>query len=318
MMIRPSRLTLSRRLALGLLGALALSPAMAQTDNWPAKPIRMVVPFPAGGGTDIIAREVTQKMAATNKWTFVIDNKPGSGGNIGIDNAAKSSPDGYSLVIGQTSNLAINPSLYSKLPYDPVKDLTPIGLVGHAALVVVVATNSPFRNLGDVINAAKAQPGFVNYATSGNGTVAHLATELLQREANVKLTHIPYKGAAQGINDVMGGQVPLFFANVESLLGQVRHVLRHRPGWHTLILSLEESPDLDGTSVEALRDLCQDLDRAGQRVLLARLKRHAHEVLQRADLPATQLTVRSIDDAVKLAADRRGLEALERRAPLAD
>ena len=222
MLIRPSRQALSRRLALGLLGALALSPAMAQTDNWPAKPIRMVVPFPAGGGTDIIAREVTQKMAATNKWTFVIDNKPGSGGNIGIDNAAKSSPDGYSLVIGQTSNLAINPSLYSKLPYDPVKDLTPIGLVGNAALVVVVATNSPFRNLGDVINAAKAQPGFVNYATSGNGTVAHLATELLQREANVKLTHIPYKGAAQGINDVMGGQVPLFFANVASSLGHIQ------------------------------------------------------------------------------------------------
>ena len=117
---------------------------------------------------------------------------------------------------------------------------------------------------------------------------------------------------------ILRPEAPLFFANVESLLGQVRHVLRHRPGWHTLILSLEESPDLDGTSVEALRDLCQDLDRAGQRVLLARLKRHAHEVLQRADLPATQLTVRSIDDAVKLAADRRGLEALERRAPLAD
>ena len=117
---------------------------------------------------------------------------------------------------------------------------------------------------------------------------------------------------------ILRPEAPLFFANVESLLGQVRHVLRHRPGWHTLILSLEESPDLDGTSVEALRDLCHDLDRAGQRVMLARLKRHAHEVLQRADLPATQLTVRSIDDAVKLAADRRGLEALERRAPLAD
>ena len=223
MLIRPSHQTLSRRLALGLLGALALSPAVAQTDNWPAKPIRMVVPFPAGGGTDIIAREVTQKMAATNKWTFVIDNKPGSGGNIGIDNAAKSSPDGYSLVIGQTSNLAINPSLYSKLPYDPVKDLTPIGLVGNAALVVVVAANSSFRTLGDVINAAKAQPGVVNYATSGNGTVAHLATELLQREANVKLTHIPYKGAAQGINDVMGGQVQLYVSSVPTLIGHIKN-----------------------------------------------------------------------------------------------
>lgn len=223
MLIRPSRLALTRRLALGLLGTLALSQSMAQTDKWPAKPIRMVVPFPAGGGTDIIAREVTQKMAANNTWTFVIDNKPGSGGNIGIDNAAKSSPDGYSLVIGQTSNLAINPSLYSKLPYDPVKDLTPIGLIGNAALVVVVPTNSPFRNLSDVINAAKGQPGFVNYATSGNGTVAHLATELLQREANVKLTHIPYKGAAQGINDVIGGQVQLYVSSVPTLIGHIRN-----------------------------------------------------------------------------------------------
>jgi tripartite-type tricarboxylate transporter receptor subunit TctC len=222
MLIRPSCLAMSRRVALGLFGALALSPAMAQTDNWPAKPIRVVVPFPAGGGTDIIAREVTQKMATTNKWTFVIDNKPGSGGNIGIDNAAKSSPDGYSLVIGQTSNLAINPSLYSKLPYDPVKDLTPIGLIGNAALVLVVAANSPYRTLSDVISAAKAQPGFVNYATSGNGTVAHLATELLQREANVKLTHIPYKGAAQGINDVMGGQVQVYVSSVPTLIAHIK------------------------------------------------------------------------------------------------
>lgn len=222
MLIRPSHLAISRRLALGLFGALALSPAMAQTDNWPAKPIRVVVPFPAGGGTDIIAREVTQKMASTNKWTFVIDNKPGSGGNIGIDNAAKSSPDGYNLVIGQTSNLAINPSLYSKLPYDPVKDLTPIGLIGNASLVLVVAVNSPYRTLGDVISAAKAQPGFVNYATSGNGTVAHLATELLQREANVKLTHIPYKGAAQGINDVIGGQVQIYVSSVPTLIGHIK------------------------------------------------------------------------------------------------
>lgn len=222
MLIRPSCLAMTRRLALGLFGALALSPAMAQTDNWPAKPIRVVVPFPAGGGTDIIACEVTQKMATTNKWTFVIDNKPGSGGNIGIDNAAKSSPDGYSLVIGQTSNLAINPALYSKLPYDPVKDLTPIGLIGNAALVLVVAANSPYRTLSDVISAAKAQPGFVNYATSGNGTVAHLATELLQREANVKLTHIPYKGAAQGINDVIGGQVQVYVSSVPTLIGHIK------------------------------------------------------------------------------------------------
>jgi tripartite-type tricarboxylate transporter receptor subunit TctC len=208
---------------ISLLSSLALVPAIAQTDAWPSKPLRLIVPFPAGGGTDIVARDVTQKMSVTTKWTFVIDNKPGSGGNLGIDTAAKAPADGYSLVIGQTSNLAINPSLYSKLPYDPIKDLTPIGLIGNAPLVLVVPTDSPFKTLGDVIKAAKAQPGFINYATSGNGTVAHLATELLQREAGIKLTHIPYKGATQGINDVIGGQVQLYMSSVPTLLGHIKN-----------------------------------------------------------------------------------------------
>ena len=217
-------LTSFRRRAVVMAAVLAASPfaALAQGDAWPSKPIRVFVPFPAGGGTDIVAREVTQKIQASTKWTFVIDNKPGSGGNLGIDAAAKSPADGYSLVIGQTSNLAINPTLYSKLPYDPVNDLTPIGLVGHAPLVVVTAANSPYRTLADVVAAAKAQPSAINYATSGNGTVAHLATELLQREANIKLTHIPYKGAAQGINDVIGGQVQLYVSSVPTLIGHIK------------------------------------------------------------------------------------------------
>jgi len=119
--------------------------------------------------------------------------------------------------------LPSTPTLYSKLPYDPVKDLTPIGLIGNAALGARWSRpNSPYRTLSDVISAAKAQPGFVNYATSGNGTVAHLATELLQREANVKLTHIPYKGAAQGINDVMGGQVQVYVSSVPTLIGHIK------------------------------------------------------------------------------------------------
>ncbi len=211
------------RLAMGLIASLPLMSAIAQTDNWPTKPVRAIVPFPAGGGTDIVARDVTQKIASATKWTFVIDNKPGSGGNLGIDAAAKALADGYNLVIGQTSNLAINPSLYSKLPYDPVKDLTPIGLIGNAPLLLVVANNSPFKTLGDVISAAKAQPGFINYATSGNGTVAHLATELLQREAGIKLTHIPYKGASQGLTDVIGGQVQLYMSSVPTLLGHIKN-----------------------------------------------------------------------------------------------
>jgi tripartite-type tricarboxylate transporter receptor subunit TctC len=209
-------------MALALLVSMPFTAAMSQSDNWPVKPIRTIVPFPAGGGTDIVAREVTQKISSTTKWNFVIDNKPGSGGNLGIDAAAKSSADGYNMVIGQTSNLAINPSLYSKLPYDPVKDLTPIGLIGNAPLVLVTNMASPFKTLGDVVNAAKAQPGFINYATSGNGTVAHLATEMLQREAAIKLVHITYKGAAQGINDVIGGQVQLYVSSVPTLLGHIK------------------------------------------------------------------------------------------------
>ena len=216
-------LTLTRRSAAVVVALLAGAPALALADTWPAKPIRVTVPFPAGGGTDMIARDVTNKITGNVQWNFVVENKPGSGGNLGIDAVAKAANDGYSLVVGQTSNLAINPSLYSKLPYDPVTDLTPIGLIGNSPLLVVTAVNSPYKTLADVINAAKAQPGFINYATSGNGTVAHLATELLQREAGVKFTHIPYKGAAQGINDVMGGQVQLYVSSVPTLLGHIKN-----------------------------------------------------------------------------------------------
>ncbi len=215
--------TTFRRLMIGLLSGLALMPAIGQTDSWPSKAIRVVVPFPAGGGTDIVARDVTQKMSVSTKWTFVIDNKPGSGGNLGIEAGAKAPADGYGMVIGQTSNLAINPSLYSKLPYDPIKDLTPIGLIGNAPLLLVVATDSPFKTLGDVIKAAKAQPGSINYASAGNGTVGHLATELFQREAGVKFTHIPYKGASQGITDVISGQVQLYMSSVPTLLGHIKN-----------------------------------------------------------------------------------------------
>lgn len=207
--------------ALGLL--LACGAALAQTAGWPAKPIRLVVPFPAGGGTDIVAREVANKVTAQKSWTFVIDNKPGSGGNLGIDAAVKSAADGHTLVIGQTSNLAINATLYSKLPYDPVKDLTPIALIGHSPMAVVVAANSPYRTLADLVAAAKAKPESINYATSGNGTVAHLATELFQKEAGVRMTHIPYKGAAQGLTDVIGGSVQVYVSSIPTLIGHIRN-----------------------------------------------------------------------------------------------
>ena len=212
---------LRRGLLAALLAMLAV-PVLAQ-QAYPNKPIRLVVPFPAGGGTDIIAREVAQKLSTTLGWTFVIDNRPGSGGNLGVDTAAKAAPDGYTLALGQTSNLAINPALYSKMPYDPVKDLAPVGLVASAPLVLVVAADSPYKTLADVVNASKAKPGSLNFASPGNGTVAHLASELLQKTAGVKFIHVPYKGMAQAATDVIGGQVQLYMSSVPTLLGHIKN-----------------------------------------------------------------------------------------------
>jgi tripartite-type tricarboxylate transporter receptor subunit TctC len=205
------------------LAAPAFGQAASTAQGWPAKPIKLVVPFPAGGGTDIIGRELAQKLAANTGWTVIIDNKPGSGGNLGVDAAAKSPADGYTVVLGQTSNLAINPTLYPKLPYDPVKDLTPVSLVASAPMAIVVAADSPYKTLADLVAAARAKPTSINFATSGNGTVAHLAMEQFQAVTNVKMTHVPYKGAAQGVTDLIGGQVQVYVSSVPTLVGHVRN-----------------------------------------------------------------------------------------------
>ena len=201
-------------------GTILCTGALAQA--YPHKAIRVVVPFPPGGGTDIIAREVTQKVAASTGWAFVIDNKPGAGGNLGVDAAAKAPADGYTLVLGQTSNLAINPTLYAKLPYNPQKDLAPIGLVASAPLVIVVPAQSAFKTVADLVAAAKAKPGEVNFASPGNGTVAHLTGEQFQKTAGVKFQHVPYKGANQALTDVISGQVQIYVSSVPSVLQQIR------------------------------------------------------------------------------------------------
>ena len=209
-----------RRAALALIASALSAGAFAQA--WPAKPIRIVVPFPPGGGTDIIARETSQRVAKATGWTFVIDNKPGAGGNLGVDSVAKSPADGYTIVLGQSSNLAINSTLYSKLPYDPQKDLAPIVLVANAPLVMVTGMNTPYKSLADVVSAAKAKPGQLNFASPGNGTVAHLTSERFQKAAGVKTQHVPYKGAAQALTDVISGTVDLYMSSVPTLLGQIK------------------------------------------------------------------------------------------------
>ena len=176
---------------------------------------------PAAAPTSSPARSAN-KVSGLTHWNFIVDNKPGAGGNLGVDVAAKAAPDGYTLVVGQTSNLAINATLYPRLPYNPVKDLTPISLIGSSALAIVVASNSPYRTLADAVGAARANPGSINVATSGNGTVAHMALELLQKQSGVKFTHIPYKGASQGLTDVIGGNVQMYISSVPTLIGHIQ------------------------------------------------------------------------------------------------
>lgn len=198
------------------------SAAYAQ-GAYPNKPIRLIVPFPPGGGTDMIARTVAQKLADQNKWSVIVDNRPGAGGNLGVDAAAKSAPDGYTLVMGQTSNLAINPSLYAKLPYDPIKDLAPVALVSSSPIVMAAPANSRLKTFTDVVAASKGKPDTLTLGYSGNGTVAHLAGELAENAAGIQLRHIPYKGAAQAMTDLLGGQIDLYMSSVPTLLGQVRN-----------------------------------------------------------------------------------------------
>ena len=214
------------RLGAVLLGVAAIAAPSASAwaqAAYPAKPIRLIVPFPPGGGTDMIARAVAQKMADQNKWNVIVDNRPGAGGNLGVDAASKADPDGYTLVMGQTSNLAINPTLYKKLPYDPLKDLVPVALVSSSPIVMAVPVNSRFNTFADVVAASKSKPDTVTLGYSGNGTVAHLAGEQAQKAAGIQLRHIPYKGAAQAMTDLVGGQIDLYMSSVPTLLGQVRN-----------------------------------------------------------------------------------------------
>jgi tripartite-type tricarboxylate transporter receptor subunit TctC len=210
---------LRRSILLG--GTLALSglPAFAQ-GAWPQRPIKLIVPFPPGGGTDIISRLVAEKLTALG-WTIVVDNRGGAAGNIGLDAVAKSAPDGYTIGMGQASNLAINPALYPKMPFDPLKDFTPIVGVSAQPVILVARQDSPLRTLADVIAAAKAKPGALGIAQAGNGTVGHLAGEMLERRAGFQALQVPYKGAGPAMTDLLGGQVPLYFGSSGSVLSQL-------------------------------------------------------------------------------------------------
>lgn len=195
--------------ALAAFTAMAL-PAWAQ-DKWPSKPVIYIVPFPAGGTTDILGRLIAQKLGPVLGTTVIIDNKGGAGGSVGSEFASRAPADGYTLLGGTISSHAINVSLYPKLGYDPIKSFVPVALIGSNPVVLIVGQNSPYKTLQDVLAAAKAKPKTISSASAGNGTSQHLALELLGFKSDTQFIHVPYKGSGPAIQDVIGGQVDMMF-----------------------------------------------------------------------------------------------------------
>jgi tripartite-type tricarboxylate transporter receptor subunit TctC len=204
-----------------LAGALA-SAALATHAQYPNKPIKMVVPFPAGGTTDIMARAVAADLQKTFGQAVIVDNKAGAGGNIGSDYVAKAAPDGYTLLMGTVGTHAINVSLYPKMPYDAVKDFAPVSLVAGVPNVLVSAPGYPIASVKDLIDAAKKAPDAITFASSGSGTSIHLSGELFKQLAGVQMTHVPYKGSSAALPDVMSGQVNVMFDNAPSVMQHIR------------------------------------------------------------------------------------------------
>lgn len=202
---------------LGLLGATSAIPAHAQ-ETYPAKPVTVIVPQAAGGANDAIARIVTQKLGEIMGQTFLVDNRPGAGGNIGTAQAAKAKPDGYTLMLTTNSAHVINPAIYKNTGFDPIKDFEPVGLVANAGYVLVANSAFPANSVADLIAQAKAKPGQISYASAGNGTLNHLIGEMFKHSAGVDMLHVPYKGAGAAATDVAGGQVPISVQSLPSSL----------------------------------------------------------------------------------------------------
>ena len=196
--------------------------AQAPAAAYPTKPVRLIVPFPPGGGTDILSRLVATKLTEHAKWTVVADNRPGAGGTIGITEAVKAAPTGYDMVMGQKDNLVVAPWLYKNLPWDSTKDLVAVAHVAYTPIVIATGSNSRFKTLADVVNAARAAPSTLTYGSPGNGTTIHLAGDLFEKAAGIRLSHIPYKGSNPAMLDALAGNVDLLVSSVPSAIGQIK------------------------------------------------------------------------------------------------
>ncbi len=205
---------MNRWIALAAGALLATASTLAAAQAWPSKPIKYVVPFAAGGTTDILARTISEKLSVALGQPVVVENKPGAGGGLGAAEVAKAAPDGYTIMGGTISTHAINASLYKNLPYDPVKDFAPITLIARVPNMLVINNDIPAKDVAELIALMKANPGKWSFASSGNGTSQHLSGELFKGMAGADMQHIPYKGSAPALTDVMGGQVTMTFDNI--------------------------------------------------------------------------------------------------------
>jgi tripartite-type tricarboxylate transporter receptor subunit TctC len=240
-----------RGLLLGLVAAAGL-PARAQTAD--AKPIRIVVPFAAGGGNDVFARQMAKGLGELRKSGVIVDNKPGAGGNLGTEQVVRSTPDGSTLLLGHTGTVSINPALYKGLKFDARKDLMPVAMFASSALVLVVPAASKVRSVADLVAEAKARPGQLDYASSGSGTGGHLTGELFAQRTGTKINHIPYKGTNPALTDLTGGQVQMMFSVIPPALALVKGG-RLRAIAVTGARRLPSLPDVPTVAESGLREL---------------------------------------------------------------
>jgi tripartite-type tricarboxylate transporter receptor subunit TctC len=205
-----------------LFAMVLVAPVTAAAQDYPTRPITLIVPYAAGGGNDVLARAAADKMSRTLGQQIIIENRGGAGGSIATRQIAKSAPDGYTLGLGGTGTLAINPTLYPNVGYNPRNDFAPVGLIATSALVVCVHPSLPVRSIADLIALAKRAPGKLNYASAGAGSGIHLATEYFAAMAETKLTHVPYKGSAPALTDLVGGHVAIYFSSLPPAVGLVK------------------------------------------------------------------------------------------------
>jgi tripartite-type tricarboxylate transporter receptor subunit TctC len=212
----------NRRQIISLAAAAMSLPALAQTSSFPQKPVRIVVPYTTGGSNDVIARLLAQQLQEAWGQPVVVENKPGAAGNIGSSDIAKSAPDGHSLLLTNINIVSMNPGLIANMPFDPQKDFAPISLLGTTALALVVHPSVAANNVRELIDLARKEPGRLNYASSGNGSPQHMSAEMFKAMTKTNLTHIPYKGAAPAVNDLLGGQVQVTVGVVNQLMPHIR------------------------------------------------------------------------------------------------